>query len=86
MKLPLIAPEADDMVDPEALDEPAPPEAPEVDAEVPLVPDIEDPEAVVEPEPIVAPEVAPGCIADEPEVADPEPLAAGRSVPPEGAV
>lgn len=50
-------------------------------------PGIDEPEVVLVlvPDPMVAPVLAPGCIADEPEVADPEPVAAGRSVLPEGA-
>ena len=48
----------------------------------------EEPPAAVPPEaagfvPTVAPVL--GCMAEEPEVVDPEPAAAGRSVPPDGA-
>lgn len=48
----------------------------------------EEPPAAVPPEaagfvPTVAPVL--GCMAEEPEVVDPEPVAAGRSVPPDGA-
>lgn len=95
-------PEVDDMLEPEALeevdgvDEPAEPDEVDgmeepaddpdgmVDPLDPVVdPDVPLPEPVVDP---AAVEPALGCIAEEPEVAEPEPVAAGRSVPPEGAV
>jgi hypothetical protein len=63
------------------------PEAPEVPDPVWLM--LPDPPAAEPPDPAgLVPTVAPvlGCIAEEPEVADPEPVAAGRSVAPDGAV
>jgi len=69
---------AEPLVDPEVIGEVAEP------LEAPL--DIEEPDVVLAPDPIEPPELAPGCIADEPDVVEPEPLAVGRSVPPDGAV
>lgn len=54
------------------------------DADEPAdAPGPDDP-AAVEPPPTVG--LAFGCMAEEPDVVDPEPVAAGRSVPPDGPI
>jgi hypothetical protein len=77
---------------PEAVDA-APEDEVEGVSDCPTVaePDVPDPDWLMPDDPPDAagfvPTVAPvlGCIADEPEVVDPDPVAAGRSVPPDGA-
>lgn len=49
-------------------------------------PDIDEPDEALEPEPVGELELAPGCMAGDPDVVEPEPVAAGRSVLPEGCV
>jgi hypothetical protein len=67
-------------------DDPAPDAAPIVAAPPDDAPGVDEPVvgAIVEPVPEPAP--APGCMADEPVVAEPEPVAVGRSVEPDGVV
>jgi hypothetical protein len=82
--MPDAPPEVEDVVPPEPpaepadMDDPEPPEVEPPAVDPAVVSDIEEPEP--------ADALGEGCIADDPDVVDPEPDAAGRSVPPEGAV
>jgi len=73
------------------VDDPAPEDAPILEAPLVEPPMVDDPVAgapvdgaTVDPLPVPAP--APGCMADDPVVADPVPEAVGRSVEPDGVV
>jgi hypothetical protein len=84
---PLAALELDGLdEEPAVVDEPDDPvpEPAVLGIEEPLAePDVDEPEPTVE-EP-VADGLLPGCMAEDPEVVEPEPAAVGRSVPPDGA-